>query len=64
MRFLCKKYYMKIVVIATDDLKQELMGGMNENAAVDWINDITIIPDQADIIIDLLFPLPSHVQVL
>ena len=56
MRFLCKKYYMKIVVIATDDLKQELTGGgMNENTAVDWINDITIMPDQADIIIDLLF---------
>jgi 3-hydroxybutyryl-CoA dehydrogenase len=45
-----------IVVIANDDLKQEfLSSGTKEGADIVWVNDITTIPVDSDIYIDLSF---------
>lgn len=45
-----------MVVMATDDLRKELLStGMDESLTVEWINDINIFPEKADIIIDLFF---------
>jgi len=47
---------MRIVVIADDYLKQELIsGGIDERVTIEWLSDITIIPERVDAIIDLLF---------
>ena len=47
---------MRIVVIANDELKQEMLSGqMNTTMTTEWINDLHLVPEKADIIIDLLF---------
>jgi 3-hydroxybutyryl-CoA dehydrogenase len=49
---------MKIVVIATDELRSELSAqGIREAVTVDWVSDIARVADHdADVCIDLLFP--------
>ena len=47
---------MKVVVITNDELKEELMTqGINEQAEIEWRNDIDAVPLGADALIDLLF---------
>ncbi|MES1223126.1 MAG: 3-hydroxyacyl-CoA dehydrogenase family protein [Bacteroidota bacterium] len=47
---------MKVVVVTTDKLKEELLTqGLNEKAEIEWLNDIPVAPAAADIYIDLLF---------
>jgi 3-hydroxybutyryl-CoA dehydrogenase len=48
---------MKIVVIANDGLKEELLfdGAVKEKAGIVWTTDIDVMPFDANIYIDLLF---------
>jgi 3-hydroxybutyryl-CoA dehydrogenase len=58
MRFLCKKLVMELVVLANDDLKEELSGGgINHEMEIIWAKTIDDFRQQpnADGFIDLLF---------